>query len=355
VDKYNFSVEDKRLEATKPAQLQLNQHLANFVAEKHDENGLLIFYYAGHGIPGDMPGTLTLAGYASCQYNAFSSANIDHRSRNPEHHDSEKKKKLNQIVWHRAENLLKDSFGDVLIIFDCCGAGTLTRDIRARGRWPQRAFEFLGATSAEDTTPGPGPNSFTAGLIWALEKLANQSGFTPSELLQEITQAPEFPRDQYPVHHDRDKPSLRKIVISPLLQDGSRQKETAAKTSTAPAERLEFLDLRVMLSHHPTKDDISSMAHALKEMLRTQSMSVARHIAWGKLSAIEVPTEIFPNLVWSLLTVKTFPKRWREIRDKRATKDGLHCAENPDSHASSSHSNGVSADPPSPSRKRQRM
>jgi hypothetical protein len=325
------------------------------VAEKHDENGLLIVYYAGHGIPGNMPGTLTLAGYASCQYNAFSSANIDHRSRNPEHHDSEKKKKLNQIVWHRAENLIKDSLGDVLIIFDCCAAGNLTRDIRARSRWPQRAFEFLGATIAEETTPEPGPNSFTAGLIWALEKLANERGFTPSELLQEITQAPGFPCNQYPVHHDRDKPSLRKIVISPLLQDRSCQKENAAKTSTTPAERLEFLDLRVILSHHPTKDDISTMAHALKEMLRAQSMSVARHITWVRLSAIEVSKERFPNLVWNVLAIKTIQRWWKKIRNRRVTKEDLRCKENSNSHASSNHPNNVSSDAPKPRRKRRRL
>jgi hypothetical protein len=285
---------------------------------------------------------------------AFGSANIDHRSRNPEHHDSEKNKRWNEIVWHRAENLIKDSWGDVLIIFDCCAAGNLGRDIGARGRWAQRAFEFLGATSAEDTTQEPGPNSFTSGLIWALEKLANEDGFTPSELLQEITQAPGFPCDQYPVHHDRDKPSLRKIVISPLIQDGSCQKESAAKTSTAPAERLEYLDLRVLLSHHPTKDDISTMAHALKEMLRTKSMSAARHIAWGKLSAIEVSTERFPNVVWNVLAIQTIQKWWRKIRNKRVTKEGLHPNENSNGHASSSHSNGVSSDAPKPRRKRRR-
>jgi hypothetical protein len=324
------------------------------VAEKHDENGLLIVYYAGHGIPGNMPGTLTLAGYATCQYKAFSSADMNHRSRNPEHHDSEKKMKLNQIVWHRAENLIKDSLGDVLIIFDCCAAGNLARDIRARGHWPQRAFEFIGATIAEQTTPEPGPNSFTSGLIWALEKLANEDGFTPSELLQEITQAPGFPRNQYPVHHDRDRPSLRKILISPLPQGGSRQKETPAKTSTAVAERLEFLDLRVILSRHPTKDDISTMAHALKEMLRTQSMPVARHIAWGKLSAIEVSTERFSNLVWNVLAIQTIQKWWRTIRNKRVTKGGLHRTETPNGHASPSHQ-GVSPDALKPSGKRQRL
>ncbi len=107
-------------------------------------------------------------------------------------------------MWHRAENLIKDSWGDVLIIFDCCAAGNLGRDIGARGLWASRAFEFLGATSAEETTPEPGPNSFTSGLIWALEQLAVNDGFTTSELLRKITEAPKFPQNQYPVHHDRD-------------------------------------------------------------------------------------------------------------------------------------------------------
>lgn len=61
-NKYHFEVEDKRLDAKKPAQMQLNKHLANFVDDKHDEHGLLIVYYAGHGVPGNVPGDLRLAG-----------------------------------------------------------------------------------------------------------------------------------------------------------------------------------------------------------------------------------------------------------------------------------------------------
>jgi hypothetical protein len=61
--KYHFEVIDKRLdhENGTPAQVQINLHLATFVAEKGKDDGLLIVYYAGHGAPG-MPGELTLTG-----------------------------------------------------------------------------------------------------------------------------------------------------------------------------------------------------------------------------------------------------------------------------------------------------
>ena len=218
----------------------------------------------------------------------------------------------------------------------------------ARGRWAHRAFEFLGATSAEDTTPEPGPNSFTSGLIWALENLATEDGFTASELLREITRAPNFPPHQVPVQCDRDKPSLRKIVISPLLKHGNRQKEKAAKKSSVPAERLEFLDLRVLLSHHPTEEDITSIAQTLRSLLRTKSMPAAQHIAWGKFSVIEGPIPQFPAIARGV----SFAQKWRKItRKKIPTQSGLDTKEDFNSDMSSRNLAGVSGCAPKPDRK----
>jgi hypothetical protein len=262
----------------------------------------------------------------------FSCADSRSRSRNPEHHDSERKKMLNEIVWHRAENLIRDSLGDVFIIFDCCAAGNLGRDIGVRGRFAHRAFEFLGATSAGETTPEPGPNSFTSGLIWALEQLT-EDGFTTSELLDKLTHAPDFPPDQYPVLRERDRPSLKKIVISALLKDGSCQKEKAFKELSAPMERVEFLDLRVLLSYHPTEEDITNIAKALKNTLMTKSISAVQHIAWGKLSAIEGSTGRLSKLAGSV----SYIKKWRKLtKNKSLAQKGLDAKENISDHASSS-------------------
>jgi len=38
------------------------KHLADFVYDKDADNTLLIVYYAGHGVPGNAPGKLRLAG-----------------------------------------------------------------------------------------------------------------------------------------------------------------------------------------------------------------------------------------------------------------------------------------------------
>ena len=249
-------------------------------------------------------------------------AYFENRSRDPELFNSERKKKWNEIIWNDAESLLKGSAGDVLIIFDCCAAGNLGRDIGVRGRGAHRAFEFLGATSAEYTTPEPGPNSFTSGLIWALEQLATEEEFTTSELLRKITDHPRFPQDQYPVLCERDKPSLKKICISPLAKDASCQKARVAKESSAPVECLEFLDLRVLLTRHPNDDDITKIARTLKDMLKRNSMEVVRHIGWERLSAFQGSTGRFPNLV----QVVSFSKRWRRKTGQKSPIPDALCA-----------------------------
>lgn len=44
------------------AQAQVNRYLADFVDDYDDANTLLIIYYAGHGRPGNVRGTLKLTG-----------------------------------------------------------------------------------------------------------------------------------------------------------------------------------------------------------------------------------------------------------------------------------------------------
>lgn len=218
----------------------------------------------------------------------------------------------------------------------------------ARGRWAHRAFEFLGATSAEDTTPEPGPNSFTSALIWALEKLAAEEGFTASELLRKITCAPNFPKNQVPVQCDRDKPSLRKIVISPLLEHGNQQREAAAKKLSVSAECPEFLDLRVSLSHHPTEDDITSIAQTLKGLITTKSLPAVQQIAWGKFSVIEGTMPQFPALARSV----SFAQRWRRMtKHKIPSQNGLDAKEDFNSNDSSQNLVAVSECDPKSSRK----
>jgi hypothetical protein len=62
VQLFNYTVTKAQLTAKPQPTVQVNQHLANFVATNPSDSTLLIVYYAGHGIPGDNPGELHLAG-----------------------------------------------------------------------------------------------------------------------------------------------------------------------------------------------------------------------------------------------------------------------------------------------------
>jgi hypothetical protein len=277
------------------------------------------------------------------------------RTRKPEHHDSEKTKSLNEIVWHHAEILIKCSSRDVLVIFDCCAAGNLGRDIGRSAHFGRRAFEYLGATTADQSTQPPGPDSFTSGLIWALEKLAVSGGpFITSELLRKIHEAPNFPKDQWPVYHDRDQPSLRKIVVAPLLEDDPQQATKSTKEPGGQPECTEYLDLRVSLSKHPNEDEIEAFSHALKDLIVTKSIPALR-VSWGKLSSIEGPPIRFFDIARSITTVKrSFRKR---SRNKSMTQNGLSDAKEELNRRPefSSDAASVKGDPDKSPRKRPRV
>jgi len=61
-DDFNYKVVQQRLLANKRPGLQVARHLAQFVYDYDSDSTLLIVYYAGHGIPGENPGELHLAG-----------------------------------------------------------------------------------------------------------------------------------------------------------------------------------------------------------------------------------------------------------------------------------------------------
>src|SRR5438034_4531070 len=93
----------------------------------------------------------------------------------------------NSIAWHSAETIIADTDVDVLVIFDCCHAGSLCRPYRSRHG---RCFEFLAACTADKKTRKPGPDSFTSALIWALKELVEKPFFSSTELQHMITKAP---------------------------------------------------------------------------------------------------------------------------------------------------------------------
>lgn len=90
--------------------------------------------------------------------------------------------------------------GDVLVILDCCYASDIQRNL-THGH---KTYELLAASSRNNTTPRPGPKSFTSDLIKSLRELLKDfSGnhFTTYDLLTKIS--PKRPIGLEPVLHNR--------------------------------------------------------------------------------------------------------------------------------------------------------
>ncbi|KAF7520123.1 hypothetical protein G7054_g12877 [Neopestalotiopsis clavispora] len=194
-EKYRYTTTRAELkpDSQNSAQLQLNKHLSDFVYDHDGPNALLIIYYAGHGRPGQIPGGLHLAGS-----NSMPSSESE----------------VHEVVWNSTETIIKETHGDVLVIFDCCYAGKLERNVRAP--LSHRVFEFLAATSAKSTTPKPGPRSFTSALIYTLSLFAkDRSPFSTQELVHMIQSAPCFPENQCPRLHKKH-PSRSRIILAEL-------------------------------------------------------------------------------------------------------------------------------------------
>ncbi|RAL62830.1 hypothetical protein DID88_004672 [Monilinia fructigena] len=146
---YKTSQKVLRQDSEQHPQVQINTYLAEFVQDHDDQNTLLIVYYAGHGKLGDRKGVLNLTGSTTI---------------NPDGN-----KEIHEIVWNSAESIIRQTRSDVLVVFDCCNAGEMERDVKASD-FTRRAFEYISATPQRSTTRKPGPKSFTSALIWALKK-----------------------------------------------------------------------------------------------------------------------------------------------------------------------------------------
>ncbi|KAL8952485.1 MAG: hypothetical protein Q9222_001588 [Ikaeria aurantiellina] len=294
-ERYNYNIRNIRLknEAGKLPQAQVNKQIADFVYDEDGPSSLLLVYYAGHGTPGHRPGQLELAG-----------------NRNPT------VDVLDTVVWNLAEAALQQTQADVLEIFDCCYAGDLFG--RSRG-FGTRCFEFLGATSSGNTTKIPGPSSFTRGLIWALDRLAKESGrFTTTTLANKIKEALHFPPKQVPVLYERnDVSSPRRIVIAPLLQGEGMSKIDPVETDDSISQHAwGFLDIRFSLEQLPRRNDVENFAKNLKMMMQTTDLKV-QNVKWAGLCSSSTGSGIHSSIVKK--AVRTFLSL-----GKRAKTRGQH-------------------------------
>ncbi|MCJ1448128.1 MAG: Phosphatidylinositol-4-phosphate 5-kinase [Stictis urceolatum] len=263
---YGTTVEKLQRHQNKTAQSYINMVVANWVWKNDGPRTLLIVYFAGHGRKGEKSNELKLAGRKQPR---------DYRAH------------LDTVVWNRTEENLRDTQSDVLQIFDCCYAGTLTQPERGHSLEP-RAFEYLAAAPPNKRTPGPGANSFTTALIWALKHLASKpkGRFTSGQLVDTIKEkAPGFSRTQEPFLVKRDDTGDEKIILSPLQEDASNDADSVLPTpASGPADASErtVLTLKFVFNQTPQVSDITLLGQNLNMMVTNHDFNMNR-IMWGGL------------------------------------------------------------------------
>lgn len=171
----------------------------------------------------------------------------------------------------------------MLVIFDCCHAGELERNVRSA--FTRRAFEFLAATSAKSTTRKPGPHSFTSALIWSLSHLVEKEkeGFSTQELLRTIQhEAPDFPEHQSPRLSERRPASLRKILLAPLTRESVKKamenSEIEDDEDHGDEVRQDLL-LRFVFSNEITDHTVEEVARHLGRLIREGEIK-AKAVLW---------------------------------------------------------------------------
>ncbi|KAF2188824.1 hypothetical protein K469DRAFT_71850 [Zopfia rhizophila CBS 207.26] len=172
---YRWTVEWKRLHGRGRPQAQINQYLANFVAQYDDFHTLLIIYYAGHGMIDASSQFIITAPKASREITDSLTTSEDSL----------------RVQWSDSEVLLRSTTADVLTILDCCFASNIAPSRESKPCHTSR-YELLAPCDAGGLTPSPGRDSFTTALIWALHQLKSKESFDTLELKRKISEAPYF-------------------------------------------------------------------------------------------------------------------------------------------------------------------
>lgn len=182
-------------------------------------------------------------------------------------------------MWEVSETILQQVNCDVLVIFDCCDAG-YTSSLRSGGH----AFEYLAACQERKFTYGPGENSFTSAMIWALKELNTGEHFTTATLREKIMKYPLFPSKQQPVLFTRKGYLPEHIWIAPHTHEAKMASPTKRRRhSTEPEFRdddCNFVDFRLFFNRHLSASDAERVARMMTPLVTNSNLPInARHVS----------------------------------------------------------------------------
>ena len=132
-------------------------------------------------------------------------------------------------------------------------------------------------------TMRPGKDSFTRALIYSLKALVKKrpdGRFTTVELLNEIKDAPEFPKDQNPTLSNREKKgSTGRIMLHPLQGIDPAGALSRREAANLPSFEGHTLTLHFDFSEKPSQDYLDRFGRELNDFHRL-NLGVNR-VRWG--------------------------------------------------------------------------
>ncbi|CAI6263304.1 unnamed protein product [Periconia digitata] len=263
-DEYGFTVQREQLGGGKPHH-QLNRILSSFMEECDGEDRLLIIYYGGHGRYQYVP---------ERQYNGIELA------------ASASQQNAHNLVWSRAESNISEAHGDVVLVFDCCFAGSFGG---VRVRAPQPHFEFIAACGAKEVAALPGPGSFTTAFMQAMREYKDslECPFTTRQLVARIqailANRPGPGKKQTPELQVRDKFSAGgNIWISPRNLNVHAMEKIESQGEHRRAHH-EYIDLRLNFYRKLEPADAVNVAKHLTRLVRDED-DFAKEITLIKVS-----------------------------------------------------------------------
>jgi hypothetical protein len=271
----------------------MDRSLITFIEQNDGPRNLLIVYYTGHGIYNERQKCLELSAVM----------NSSHAKKHP------------YVNWHRSEDILRrssDVDADVLTILDTVFASNQLIDRMAGddawdGDQRKRRFELMSACAVDETTPAPGPYSFTRALIDALTAFVDQGpddSFSTFSLNQRICMSPKR-RDTTSMLWSL-LPNKSHIFLTPMR-----------KASDVIAERKQkgkaYLRLGFGLRDETlSKTQIENLVQALAQLTRNEHIGL-RSIDWLGFESKHGDITQFVRAVNMIVLAK----RWRLLVRRR--------------------------------------
>ncbi|KAI9696490.1 MAG: Phosphatidylinositol-4-phosphate 5-kinase [Bogoriella megaspora] len=235
---------------------QMVKALIDFVYAHDGPDHLLIVYYAGHGYSNK--NKMHLAG--NLTPNEPNGPEVARR----------------QAEFTSAVASLETTSSDVLLILDCCHAGAICNRGSSRCR---KGFQFFGACATGQTTRGPGKESFTSALIWALESLKEKDYFHTPELHFKVQEYPHLPKWQQTVIQDLSsfEPNVEPICIAKASFHGDVPEMPIAYTENQIPAPITFgyLDLRFVFHQEITDEELKDTAVSLRRVINGQKSMIS--------------------------------------------------------------------------------